>query len=415
MNDQDLDKLFENTLSEASFPFNEAAWAGAEKAIIAHEAAKRRRGIIIWFLTGLLLLSCTLGLYQYSGSDNFAESVLNKDSKNPHSLENQIPASKLEQEDKATEKVQDNFQFDESDDLNQLNPDESGNFKSNYDAPNYGQTKDISPIVFLEEDLEKQSETREINDQKSDFTENRFLADFMGLKYADAQNTNSSEAYNTSAGRAGEIYLPDHWNTKVNLIAGIMPLDYFSSGESSINRMPYYAGIGISKIHNYSIEYGAAILFEELLFSDNEKTIEQTEYGFGKTTNTYRIRRSRGNYISLPIYLKYRLRNNHALMTGVQYSRLLQSYSTLSLETENSFTNSSTVEVQQNISGYNKDLSNYQISLIMAYELTLSDRLRLQLLGRLGANSLYKNQIIESAFTDRVHLRLGIEYSIWRF
>ncbi|MEQ8517907.1 MAG: hypothetical protein RLN79_11500 [Cytophagales bacterium] len=414
MNDQDLDKLFENTLSEASFPFNEAAWAGAEKAIIAHEAAKRRRGIIIWFLTGLLL-SGTLGLNQYSGSDNFAESVVNKDSKNSHSPKNQIPASQLEQDDKATEKVQDKIQSDKSDSQNQLNSDESGNFKSNYNAPNYGQTKNLTPIVFLEEDLEKQSETSEIIYQKSDFTESLFLADFIGLKYAEAQNTGSGETYNSSAGRAGEIYLPDHWNTKVNLIAGIMPLDYFSSGESSINRMPFYAGIGISKIHNYSIEYGAAILFEELIFSDNEKTIEQTEYGFGKTVNTYRISRSRGNYITVPVYLKFRLRNNHALMTGIQFSRLLQSYSTLSLESENLFTNSRTIDVQQNISGYNKDLSNNQLSLIIAYELTLSDRLRLQLLGRLGANSLYKNQINESALTDRMHLRLGIEYSIWRF
>ena len=250
MNDQDLDKLFENTLSEASFPFNEAAWAGAEKAIIAHEAAKRRRGIIIWFLTGLLLLSVTLGLYQYSSSDNFAESVVNKDSKNSHSPKNQIAATKLEHENKVTEKVQDKIQSNKSNSQNQLNSDESGNFKSNYNAPNYGQTKNLTPIVFLEEDLEKQSETSEIIDQKSDFTESRFLADFIGLKYAEAQNTGSGETYNSSAGRAGEIYLPDHWNTKVNLIAGIMPLDYFSFGESSINRMPFYAGIGISKIHN---------------------------------------------------------------------------------------------------------------------------------------------------------------------
>ncbi len=415
MKDQDLDKLFENTLSEASFPFDEAAWAGAEKAIIAHEAAKRRRGIVIWFLAGLLLLSGTLGLYHYPGSLNIAETKNVADLQNSQSSKNQIPASQLDQKDKENERVQEKHQSEKGENQKPFKTKESGKFKSNYNAPNYGRTKPLSPTVIFEVELEKSEEKRNLNERSSDMEQGSFFASMLGIKYAKTQMTGSNESYNNSAGKAGELALPDHWNTKVNLIAGIMPLNYSSSGETSIGRMPYYAGIGISKIHNYSIEFGAAILYEELIYSENEKTIEQIVYGFGKTTNTFKIRRNRGNYIAVPFYLKYRLRNMHAIMTGVQYSRLLQSYSSLRQESYKSFTNSSTSEEQQNISGYNKDLSPNQVSLILGYELTLSDRLRLQLLGRLGANSLYKNQIGENALTDRMHLRLGIEYSIWRF
>ncbi len=416
MSDQDIDNLFQEGLSDARMPFDESAWASAEQAIIAHEAAKRRRGIIIWFISGLLLLSSILGIYQYTGDENSLESIQNN--KIQKTLA-QIPESS---QSKNSPKESENNDAEERDEKtnnssSQMAPSGTGKFKSDYSTPNYGRTEKLPPLIALDEEPNTRNdfENRDPLAETKAVPENRFLADLMALRYADIQNTDLAEAYRESAGEAADINLPYHWNTKINLITGLMPLDYTSNEESGTSRLPYYAGIGISKIHNYSWEYGAAILIEELIYSDNEKTIEQTEYGFGKTTHTYRIRRNRGNYASLPLYLKYRLKNNHAFMAGVQYSRLLQSYSSYITESENDYLNTTSIDEQNNISGFRNDLTQNQLSLILGYDLTLSDRLRLQVLGRLGANSLYQNEIFENSFSDRVHLRIGIEYSLWRF
>ncbi len=411
MNEHDIDKLFSESLGGNSMSFDESAWAGAEKAIIAHEARKRRRSIIIWLVAGLLMISGVIGTYRYitapsdTGStaiDAGIDATESSKAKTAAMKENKTIQENPSEKPKSEEKESASTPSD--------------TFKSNFSRPANGVTEK-TPIVLMVSDENKKSEPNEGDRIEKPIDQtgsaNTWGIEPLAIRDADLFTLGGAEVFDESAGTGAFFPLPEHWDTRLNIIAGILPLDYAQRSEYNQSNAPYYVGLGLSKIHNYSLEYGMALIYEEVLLSPNSKSIEQVQYSFTKTTTTHQIQRNRSAYLSAPIYIKYRLKGYHALTLGVQYSRLMQSYSRYAIS-ETRSNNDTNFTEENSATGFNNDLSQNQISTILGYNLTLTDRLQFHIQGRLGINSLYKENIRPSAFTDRIHLRVGLEYSIWR-
>lgn len=423
MNDQDIDKLFNSGLEGKSFPFDPAAWESAEQAIMANEARKRRRAVIIWFFSGLLLLSAGLGTYQLSNVENVADKNIQKENtvipeKNSQSEplsapdEKSSPKSSENEQNKNSEFLDQDFDRPVLRENMAVSPNQPSSTEESI-----AQSDNI-PLIAFEDESKEVEDLQDTNDDinensESTFNDNEVLANnqisFLSPLLVQPFDINDKKNNNGDKRNASNILLPEHWNTKINLIAGIMPLNEKGIENSEEATMPFYAGLGISKIHNYKIEYGAAVLLEKINYSPNEKVINQVEYGFDRMETVHSIQRLSGRYISIPIYLKYRIHINHALFAGVQYSRLIQTRSFYSVSTNAETTSSEYAE------GFNNDLSDNQLSGLIGYDLTLSDRLHLQFIGRIGANSLYSNYLQESGLNDQFHLKIGLEYSLWRY
>lgn len=411
MSDQEIDEIFGLGLGDSSLPFDESAWAGAEKAIIADERKRRRRAIFLWFTGALLLLSGGLGYYSYQQNSAMAEEIeVQEIQESPSPLNNAPVLSDTPEAKEESENSEDSDSFKE-DPVRESFDEE----RENLNLP-MSSLRDKPFVAIIDEKEEQQIEDQV--PQETDAIEN---ANFLSLSLLDPREANEidntfNQSINGDFAEPSEIPYKMHWNKKLNIVAGTNPsLATMEISDSEYGDVPYYLGLTFSKIHNYSLEYGIGIVYEQILYSDNRKEIVQESFGFGREVKTHEIEKIKGNYISIPIYLKYRIFRKHHLMAGMQYSQLLQTNSSYSLRGENNAGQISTLSDTDNVSGFQDDLNRSQFVGIIGYDFAFSDRLRLQAIARIGANSLYNDSGNVFNNDDRIHFKLGIEYSLWRY
>ncbi len=191
---------------------------------------------------------------------------------------------------------------------------------------------------------------------------------------------------------------------------------------------PYYSTIGVNdnkgiigftggiyyqRAFSKHIELGVSAVYSSRGALNNDKTITNSEFGFGVENDKTTISPQTLHYLTIPLYLRFNITQRSHLLVGACYYRLLTTTSKITHTTENSFgvLESSTEKQTGEHAGFRKN----DIAAFIGYELTLFDRMNTGLQFSYGFYDITQNSYNNIKGTDRnISLQLQLKYDLIR-
>lgn len=354
MENNKLDKLFQDKLTAREFEFQDSYWQEAEALIAAEENGRRNRRWGFLLLLGIILLGGAVALFFQSGSTTILEqasnNILLNDSQNTATVANVEDSvnetmevgkdanSPLEKTSKQTPKNETTYKADFNKEILKKEVENVAKKKEKTGILNTKATKKDNPLgQNLKSKIKNQSTP--IASNNGDFQDSATKA--MIKDGNDQQNLGTEKVANTESTKGLkkeistneainelttafpllnwerylnrklqniEINLPPNapkshrWN--IGLTAGIGLIANKKSNDESLNH--YFGGVtaGYRLTSKMSLQTG---LWYKLIQADFERSTgsQQVSYGFGKQDDIHYLKADQLHFVELPIWVSY--------------------------------------------------------------------------------------------------------------
>ncbi len=175
----------------------------------------------------------------------------------------------------------------------------------------------------------------------------------------------------------------------------------------------FTGGIYYQRALSKRIELGLSVVYSSRGALNYDKTIINTEFGFGIESDKTTISPQTLHYITIPLYVRFNLSQRSHINIGAGYYQLLAVTSKITHTTENSFgvLESSSEKQTGDHPGFRKN----DVSAFIGYEFTLFDRMNTGLQFSYGFYDITNNSYNNVKGNDRnISLQLQLKYDLIR-
>lgn len=199
------------------------------------------------------------------------------------------------------------------------------------------------------------------------------------------------------------------------VIAGVSAWLPYHSNLGAINyngMVGFTGGVYYQRVLSKRIELGLSAVYSSRGALNCDKTIINSEFGFGIESDKTTISPQTLHYLNIPLYIRFNITQRSHLLAGASYYQLLATTSKIIYTTENSFgeiLSSNTEKQTGNHAGFRKN----DIAAFVGYELTLFDRMNAGLQFSYGFFDITNNSYNNLKGNDHnISLQLQLKYDL---
>ncbi len=379
--EKETEKIISDKLNSREFAFDEKAWAGMEN-LLDEQEKKRRVGFWWWFSASMFVAILAGAVWFITGTNEIDEKAIayeqNTKDFQPNAKDFELKAKDSELKAKEIEQ-------------------NTKDFESN------AIEIEVNTNIFFENPIVSEEKTAETAADSAKTAEQPLLTDSASLAET-AKNPLTAPGKETR----------NAWG----ILAGVgywFPYQSTLGPTDTKGVIGFTGGIYYQRTFNKHIELGLSAVYSSRGALNYDKTITNSEFGFGIESDKTTIAPQTLHYLNIPLYLRFNITQRSHLLVGAAYYQLLATTSKVTRTTENSFgvIESNTEKQTGEHAGFRKN----DIAAFIGYELTLFDRMNAGLQFSYGFydNTLNVYHPDYSGGVDKnISLQLQLKYDLIR-
>ena len=400
------ENIIKDKLDSREFAFDEKAWVGMENLLDAVE--KRKKRAFFWYFSASMLVVLVAGgIYYYSQKvDNGNVTLSPSTTLRINSVEGQ-KASKTADFDKKVPV------------LTQSEASGTQSEASGTQSEVSGTQLEVSGTQSEESGTQSEvSGTQsELSGTQSEVSGTQVEVKETAETTADSSKTAQKDSLSLAETSKNPLTAPGKETKNAwGVVAGAGYWFPYQSTLGATDRkgvIGFTGGIYYQRALSKRIELGLSVVYSSRGALNYDKTIINTEFGFGIESDKTTISPQTLHYITIPLYVRFNLSQRSHINIGAGYYQLLAVTSKITHTTENSFgvLESSSEKQTGDHPGFRKN----DVSAFIGYEFTLFDRMNTGLQFSYGFYDITNNSYNNVKGNDRnISLQLQLKYDLIR-
>ena len=410
--EKETEKIINHKLNSREFDFDEKAWAGMETLLDAQQ--KKRRFGFWWYFSASMFVVLVAGAAWFLNSRQDLKGYVVLEKNNNALNKSETVSGKSNAEINKSNTV-----LEKSNTALEKNETVSGKSKAEINKSDTVLEKNNTALEKNETVSEKSNTVLNQNSAVSE-QKDTFSAELAADSAKTAEQTFLTDSASLAETAKNSLTAPGKETKNAwGVLAGSGFWYQYQQTPGATNQkggFPFTGGIYYQRSLSKRFELGLSLLYSSRGALNFDKTIANSNYGFGIESDLTTISPQTLHYLNIPLHFRFNLSQRSHIKVGASYYQLLATTSKVTHTIESSF--ASTFKNTEKQTGEHKGFRKNDIAAFIGYELTLFDRMNAGLQISYG---FYDNTVNGNngsfngadSFDRNISLQLELKYDLF--